>query len=282
MPKPNQSRENDYNTSDIQSRNSEHIILETKPNMILYSDNFVLKIIVFFMLIFLFAPVIRLVYGIQDNLLTTFQIQLNNMTFIVELILLFCILLVLIKIGLDIIDWNYTTYTLTRERVIIQRGFFRKEKITMSYGKIQDIEVTQSIIERILNTGNIIIYGGHDNSETILDEVPNPNKVEELIIENINIYNSQSYYPKVRSGYNFRFDKYNNNHSSKGKEVHYYNNNEEYNQDFDENTNYDNQNSNKKRSFTNKLKKKNNYKESKYNENEIISKHQNRFKKYNK
>ena len=157
MPKPNQSRQNKYNTYDNRPSNSEHVLLETRPNILLYSDNFVLKIVVLFLLVFLFAPLITVFYGIQSNLLTTFQINLENMTFIMELILIFCILIVIIKIGLDVLDWNYTLYTLTEQRVIIRRGFFHKEKIAMSYSKIQDIEVSQSIIERILNCGNMII-----------------------------------------------------------------------------------------------------------------------------
>ena len=81
MPKPNQSRQNKYNTYDNRPSNCEHVLLETRPNILLYSDNFVLKIVVLFLLVFLFAPLITVFYGIQSNLLTTFQINLENMTF---------------------------------------------------------------------------------------------------------------------------------------------------------------------------------------------------------
>lgn len=277
MPKPNQSRQNKYNTYDNRPSNSEHVLLETRPNILLYSDNFVLKIVVLFLLVFLFAPLITVFYGIQSNLLTTFQINLENMTFIMELILIFCILIVIIKIGLDVLDWNYTLYTLTEQRVIIRRGFFHKEKIAMSYSKIQDIEVSQSIIERILNCGNMIIYGGHDNSETILDAVPNPSKVEDIVMNKISNVQSDSYkrYSNFNSTYDPRFNKYNTQSNNYQQDYQYDN----YNQNFDNQRDYRGiQEENTKTSKWKQMM--GDKKKSKRELDEIINKHQNRFKKY--
>ena len=277
MPKPNQSRQNKYNTYDNRPSNCEHVLLETRPNILLYSNNFVLKIVVLFLLVFLFAPLITVFYGIQSNLLTTFQINLENMTFIMELILIFCILIVIIKIGLDVLDWNYTLYTLTEQRVIIRRGFFHKEKIAMSYSKIQDIEVSQSIIERILNCGNMIIYGGHDNSETILDAVPNPSKVEDIVMNKISNVQSDSYrgYSNFNSTYDPRFNKYNTQSNNYQQDYQYDN----YNQNFDNQRDYRGiQEENTKTSKWKQMM--GDKKKSKRELDEIINKHQNRFKKY--
>ena len=146
MPKPNNSRTNNKNNNDFQRAGSEKILLETKPNIFCYCENFIFKIILLFILVFLFAPIVTIFYNIQDTLLTSFQMNFTNLTSIMELLLIFCILIVLVKILLDILDWNYTKYVLTNQRIIIQRGFFRKEKIMMPYRKVQDIEISQNML----------------------------------------------------------------------------------------------------------------------------------------
>lgn len=305
MPKPNQSKNNNYNKSEFKGIGSERVLLETKPNIFLYADNFISKIVMLFLLVLLFAPIITLFYSIQDALLNSFQLNFANMTFIMELILIFCILIIIIKLILDVLDWNYTNYVLTDQRIVIERGFFRKEKIMMPYGKVQDIEISQTIFERILNVGDIIIYGGHDNSDTILDDTPNPKEVEEIILNQVGNYhqnyapnyhqNNQEYggynnqfrdeYYKTNESYNQPRQRYNHDnqidYNRDNVDVHYFNNGEDYYELEDEynseeyNTKYD--------GYKVKWQKnKGNYKKSKINNDEIIKKHQEMFKRHNK
>lgn len=307
MPKPNQSKNNsNYNKSEFKGIGSERVLLETKPNIFLYADNFISKIIMLFLLVLLFAPIITLFYSIQDALLNSFQLNFTNMTFIMELILIFCILIIIIKLILDVLDWNYTNYVLTDQRIVIERGFFRKEKIMMPYGKVQDIEISQTIFERILNVGDIIIYGGHDNSDTILDDTPNPKEVEEIILNQVGNYhqnyasnyhqNNQEHdgynnqfrdeYYKPNESYNQSRQRYNHNNQidynrNNNVDVHYFNNGEDYYEPEDE---YNNEEYNPKYDgYKVKWQKnKGNYKKSKINDDEIIKKHQEMFKRHNK
>ncbi len=51
-------------------------------------------------------------------------------------------------------------YQLTNQRVVIQKGILRREKIlSIQYPKIQDIEISQGIVDRIISAGDIEIYG---------------------------------------------------------------------------------------------------------------------------
>lgn len=189
MPKPNQNRSNNNpNSNAYQGFSSENVLHETKPNFWLYSDNFILKIIVLFILVFMFSPIMTFVYVIHSQLVSNFHIAIDNVMFYTEIIIMLLILIVLIKLILDILDWNSTKYIFTDARVIIERGFIHKEKIIMSYSKIQDIEIRQSLIERIISVGDIILYGANEYSETILYDIPSPKKVEEIIINNVNAH----------------------------------------------------------------------------------------------
>ena len=56
MPKPNPNKRKEHqNRSEFNT--SEKILLETKPSFWLYSDNFILKIVVLFILVFMFFKI---------------------------------------------------------------------------------------------------------------------------------------------------------------------------------------------------------------------------------
>ncbi|WP_455645207.1 PH domain-containing protein [Methanosphaera sp.] len=282
MPKPKQH--NMENDSNFRSNMSERTLLEVKPSMILHIDHFIFKIIVLFLLVFFFTPILAIFSNLQIQLLTSFQLNFTNMTFVVELILIFCIIIVLLRILLDVLDWNSTLYTLTESRIIIKRGIFRKEKIMMSYGKIQDIEVSQTILERLLNAGDVIIYGGHEHPETILDNIPDPKKVEEIVFNRLNgnsnhDYNQQ-YMPPQRNYEDYGgYTENNQQRTNRNKNVHYFNNEDyledEYSQSSYEQSNYE--------GYRNKWQKnKNNHKKSKMNDDEIVKKHHEMFRNHRK
>lgn len=219
MPKPKQSKSNHNFKNEVDRMSSERVLYESQPNMMLYSDNFIFKIIILFILVFMFSPILALVYMIQGTLQSNYNMHFINMTYIAEIILFLCILIIIIKLVLDYLDWKNTQYTLTDKRIIIKRGLFNKEKISMPYAKVQDIDVSQSVLERILGAGDIVIYGGRDNVETILDEVPNPREVEEIILNQVNQLNYNYNNSQIPRGYN-NFESYDNNQNR----PHNYNN----------------------------------------------------------
>lgn len=186
MPKPNQNNNHPRDTSEFQGFSSEKVLIETRPNFWLYSNNFILKIVVLFLLIFMFSPIMAFIYTFQAQLISRFSVNISNVNFYAELVLIFCILIVIVKLALDVLDWNYTRYVLTDHRIVIERGFIRKEKVSMPYGKIQDIELSQSFLERIISVGDIILYGANEVSETILDNIPHPREAEEIILTRMN------------------------------------------------------------------------------------------------
>lgn len=73
-------------------------------------------------------------------------------------------------------------YQITTERVRITEGMLGKEREDIELVKIQDIDQTQSLTERALNIGDIVIRS-HDASrpETILSNVSNPVEVHEIL-----------------------------------------------------------------------------------------------------
>jgi hypothetical protein len=75
-----------------------------------------------------------------------------------------------------------THYIITNQRVRIIQGILGKDREDIELIRIQDIDQSQSVRERFLNVGDIIIRG-HDTSQpkAILNNIPDPQTVHELL-----------------------------------------------------------------------------------------------------
>ena len=51
----------------------------------------------------------------------------------------------------------------------------------MPYATIQDVNTSQSILDRIINVGTISLYSAYDNSQLELANVSNPSEIENII-----------------------------------------------------------------------------------------------------
>ena len=93
----------------------------------------------------------------------------------------FSMVFLVVSIILDVVSWKQKKYQLTNQRVIIKKGLIRRKKSYIHYSKIQDIDVYQGIVDRIFSAGDIEIYGGHEHTNILLEDVPNPREVEDII-----------------------------------------------------------------------------------------------------
>jgi len=75
-----------------------------------------------------------------------------------------------------------THYTITTERVRIVRGLLSKDREDIELVRIQDIDQTQGLGERLVNVGDISIHA-HDPSHpnVVLDNVANVQEVHEIL-----------------------------------------------------------------------------------------------------
>jgi hypothetical protein len=73
-------------------------------------------------------------------------------------------------------------YVITDQRIRLIHGFLSKERKDIELVRVQDIEHSQKIGERVLNLGDITIRS-HDSSDpvAVLDNVRDPEKVHEIL-----------------------------------------------------------------------------------------------------
>ncbi len=104
-----------------------------------------------------------------------------------SLILLICVgisILVLISGTLDYMRWISEQYVVTDRRVIQIRGILNKRVIDSSLEKINDVELRQSLIGRMLNFGTIeILTASGDEGANLIERITNPLEFKRAMLE---------------------------------------------------------------------------------------------------
>lgn len=95
-----------------------------------------------------------------------------------DLILLICVVIsvaVLISGFLDYLRWNNDQYIVTDRRVIQVRGLLNKRVTDSSLEKINDVELRQSLIGRMLNFGTVrILTASGEEGVSVMDRIAAP------------------------------------------------------------------------------------------------------------
>ncbi|MBI3943915.1 MAG: PH domain-containing protein [Chloroflexi bacterium] len=74
------------------------------------------------------------------------------------------------------------SYVVTTQRIRITRGLVNKSREDIELIRIQDIDHTQNLGERMMSVGDVILRGSDPSDpEIILNNVPNPEEVHEII-----------------------------------------------------------------------------------------------------
>ena len=96
-------------------------------------------------------------------------------------------ILILIVIGIPLIIVSELMrrghkYYLTNERIIHQYVFLSKKTSTVFYDKVQDVRLTQGLIERIFGLGKIHVNtAGTHTTEIVFKGVKNPAEIKRII-----------------------------------------------------------------------------------------------------
>jgi uncharacterized membrane protein YdbT with pleckstrin-like domain len=164
------------------SHPGERTLFKTRPRFLSTLESAVLRCIILFLLVYFFTTLISYAAMIQGRFTS-----LTNVPFVEysTYVLVLVIVLLFLSLIWTVISWRSISYILTNHRVMIKSGVISKKNVYMHYGKIQDIIVTQSLFQRISYSGNIEIFGGHDRTSLILVNIPEPEKVENMINQRI-------------------------------------------------------------------------------------------------
>ena len=89
--------------------------------------------------------------------------------------------LAVVNVALQALKWYRTHFVLTSQRVIFQSGVIGRTRIDIALNKINLVNFHQSVFERLINAGDIVIEtGAEEGVETFID-VRDPQNVQAYI-----------------------------------------------------------------------------------------------------
>jgi len=85
---------------------------------------------------------------------------------------------------------NMILYTLTDSKIEIDRGFISRTTRNIPLGKIQDVTVTASVMQRVLGFGNLVIENaGETTGSIILKNISSPRHYADLLLRQLRQFN---------------------------------------------------------------------------------------------
>lgn len=74
------------------------------------------------------------------------------------------------------------TFEITNKRTIERRGIVRRDTSEVVHDHVRNIQINQSVLDRVFNVGTIgISSSGQDGIEIMMEDLPRPQKLKEVI-----------------------------------------------------------------------------------------------------
>ena len=88
------------------------------------------------------------------------------------------------RVTIFALPWSFTRYTLTPSRLIVETGFFNRKEEEIKLYRITDVQYSESLFERIGNTGTITLLSNDTSSPQIsLLHVKNAKTIKGVLSE---------------------------------------------------------------------------------------------------
>jgi uncharacterized membrane protein YdbT with pleckstrin-like domain len=86
-----------------------------------------------------------------------------------------------------VLRWTTTNFVVTTDRLIFRSGVVAKRGKEIPLERINDISFNQSILERLLGAGDLIIESGGERGQQFFTDIPKPARVQNEIYRQIEL-----------------------------------------------------------------------------------------------
>ncbi|WP_409330453.1 PH domain-containing protein [Trujillonella humicola] len=97
------------------------------------------------------------------------------------LIAVAALLLLLVLVLVPLLRWRTTHYVITTHRLLFREGILARKGRDIGLSRITDVSYSQSLWERIIQSGTISIESAGDSGPTVLRQIPDSDGVQQLI-----------------------------------------------------------------------------------------------------
>jgi uncharacterized membrane protein YdbT with pleckstrin-like domain len=84
------------------------------------------------------------------------------------------------------LQWGTTNFVVTNDRVIFRTGVIAKHGIEIPLERVNNVMISQRILERMLSTGDLMIESGGEDGQQRFTDIREPDRVKNLIHAMIN------------------------------------------------------------------------------------------------
>lgn len=101
-------------------------------------------------------------------------------------ITVFSILLIPVGVGILILLWMYIKtkmdrLTIKSDEIVWVHGLLNKSYTEIARHSVRTVKVNQSVLQRMLNAGDVVIYTAGDNPEVAIQGLPEPDRIRDYI-----------------------------------------------------------------------------------------------------
>jgi uncharacterized membrane protein YdbT with pleckstrin-like domain len=93
------------------------------------------------------------------------------------------------------LQWMYTNFVLTSDRLITRSGVIAKHSKEIPLERINDVAFSQSIFERMLGAGDLLLESAGERGQTRIGNVRNPEQVQLTIYKETEANNTRMMRP---------------------------------------------------------------------------------------
>ncbi len=128
----------------------------------------------------LFLPIVWVVLAAAAIVLVYRVIPPDDST--VDLITAGVLVLALIPLAvMPFISWWFTLYILTDERLITRQGVIARSGIEIPLENISNVLFEQSVIERMLRSGDLLVESAGESGQSEFNDIPQPEEFQALL-----------------------------------------------------------------------------------------------------
>lgn len=80
-----------------------------------------------------------------------------------------------------LVDWWWTLYVLTTERLVTRRGVIARHGIEIPLENITNVNFSQTIIERALGAGDLVVESAGETGRSEFANIPRPDEFQALL-----------------------------------------------------------------------------------------------------
>jgi uncharacterized membrane protein YdbT with pleckstrin-like domain len=107
---------------------------------------------------------------------------------------------------LPFLRWRFTMFVLTSDRLITRQGIIAKHSKEIPLERINDVAFSQSVLERFLGAGDLMLESAGERGQTRIGNVRKPEQVQLMVYKEAESNNARLVHGQVESALGGRND----------------------------------------------------------------------------